>query len=580
MPQVKGYGGGQVRQAGIPAARGSAVLSPEGAGLGFGQAVTQAATMYYQDEMSRQDQVAFLEADRKLSEWENKALYDPANGALAKRGKEAFSVPDLVSKDFDATVDSISSSLSTDRQRTAFERAVSARRKDINTTLSRHVFQESRKFEEAETTAYLKNTAEAAILNSGDPSRVQLELDRGVAAIAGHATRNGLGAEYEKQARAQFISNTTVGIVDRFLANGQDRTAKEYFEKNKHLIAGDDISKVEAKMTVAIREGEGLRGGVEIWDRMGPKSDTDPVQLDRLFKEAESKYASDPGMLKAVKGAITERATIHNSAQRERSESNSSAVWNAIEKGAGLNQVRSMPEYLALPGKEKDSIKNHVIDRADVLKRRAEGNGDDALYYDLITQSSTKELQDKFLTRNLHEDRTKLSRQQFNHLVEVQAALRKGDNRGADKLLASEKQQGQIVNEALLSMKLDPTPNEKTSPEKIQQINGFRRAVREAVRAHETRTGKNATDAEVQSIVDGMIIKGVTKKRGFWFDDEKRVYELQPGENITLKATDVPRPERSKIEAALKANGKAVTDQAIVDLYTARLLKLRGTQVK
>lgn len=580
MPQVKGYGSAQVRQAGIPAARGSAVLSPEGAGLAMGQAITQAAATYYRDEVDRQDQVAFLEADRKLSEWENKALYDPANGALSKRGKEAFSVPDSVAKDFDSTVQGISSSLSTDRQRVAFERAVAARRKDINTTLSRHVFQESRKFEDAETTAYLKNAAESAVLNSHDPERVRLELDRGIAAIAGHSQRNGLGAEYEKQARSEFLSKTTVGIVERFLANGQDRTAKEYFEKNKALIAGDDITRVEAKLSVAIREGEGLRAGVEIWDRIGPKSDMDPVQLDKLFKDAESKYAGDPGMLKAVKGALTERANVHNSAQRERSESNSSAVWNAIEKGAGLNQVRSMPEYLALPGKEKDSIKNHIIDRSDVLKRRAEGQGDDALYYDLITMSSTRELQDGFLTRNLHNDRAKLSRQQFNHLVEVQAALRKGDNRGADKLLASEKQQKQIIDEALLGMKLDPTPNERTPKEKIEQINGFRRSVREAVRAHETRTGKNATDAEVQSIVDGLIIEGVTKKRGFWFDESKRVYQIQPGENIIIKATDVPRSEKTKIEAALRANGKAVTDEAIVDLYTRRLLQLRGTRAQ
>jgi hypothetical protein len=99
--------------------------------------------------------------------------------------------------------------------------------------------------------------------------------------------------------------------------------------------------------------------------------------------------------------------------------------------------------------------------------------------------------------------------------------------------------------------------------------------VREAVRSQETRSGKNATDAEVQGIVDGLMIEGVTKK-GLIFDDKKRVYQLQPGEGVTVKVTDVPRGERDKIEAALRNNNKPINDDTIVKLYQEKLLRMRG----
>lgn len=575
MPTVKGYDGPNVETAPLQGGRSSASYSSESP---LGNALSTIGGKVFADEMKRQDQVAFLESDRKLGEWENKNLYDPKSGALNKRGKDAFGVPDEVGKNFDGYVEELRKGLKNERQRVTFDRAASTRRKDINNTLSRHVFAESRKFEESETENYVANATQSAILNNNDPERVSLELGRAETAVRDFASRNGMGAEYVKQKVAQVRSNTHVGIVDRFLANGQDRTASEYFKANKVEIAGDDISKVEHKLKVATNEAEGLRGASAIWDKLGPKNDLDPVNTDKLTSEAEAKFAADPQVLKSVKQVLHERATMHNAAQRERREASSSSVWKVIEGGGTLASVRKMPEYLALPGHEQNTIKTWLIDRADAMKRRADaGEGDDALFYRLMTEASSVPLQDKFAQTNLMEHRANLSRAQFNTLINAQVSIRKGDTKETDKLLASERVQTQIVNEALLTMGLDPTLNEKGAvTDNGKQALAFRRAARESVRAHEIQSGKNATDADVQSIVDGLVIKGVTKKNIF-FDDVKRVYELQPGESLTIKADDVPRAERAQIEAALRRAGRQVTSEAVTSLYTKKLLKMRGT---
>ena len=85
-----------------------------------------------------------------------------------------------------------------------------------------------------------------------------------------------------------------------------------------------------------------------------------------------------------------------------------------------------------------------------MLGRRAAEMGLSATTRPLLRQdhrASSTPLQEGFLQRNL----TTIApsyRSQFNHLAEVQASLRKGDTKNADKLLASDRQQNNMVSEA------------------------------------------------------------------------------------------------------------------------------------
>lgn len=540
-------------------------------------AANKIAGNLYQAEIDRQNQVAFLEADRRMSEWENAALYDPKNGALNVRGKDAFGLPDTVTKAFEDQVSEVNKGLSTQTQRDAFNRSIVARRRDLGSTLSRHVFTETRRFEEAETTSYIANARNAAILNSSDPQRVSTEMARIRASVADLSRRNGYGPEYEKQRLAKEVSDTHVGIVERFLQNRNDLDAQRYFEASKSEIEASAMSVLEGKLKVAGTEAQGLRTATEIWDKLGPRNDIDAVNVDKMHEAARTMHRDNPVLLKATTQAIDERYNKHNAAQREREEQNSSTVWAAIEKGATLADVRGMPSFLALPGKMREDIKQHIVSNADAVKRRADNQGDDELFYNLMTEASSPATQAKFAQTNLMQHRPKLSYSQFTSLISVQTALRKGDDKQADKLLASETVQRQIVNDAMLQMGLDPTPKEgKTSM--VESVTTFRRAVRDAVRQHESRTQKPITDEEMQGLVDRLVIKGKVPGSGVLWDDTKRTYQLKPGEAFAIKYADVPPRERKKIEDALRRNGRAVTNEAVTTIYTRKLLESNAAQ--
>ena len=370
MPTVKLYGNQQQSLNALPNARLSAAPTAETFGADAGAKVANIGVQMYQDELLRQDQVATLEADRKLSEWELRTMYDPKQGALTKRGKDAMGLPDVVSAEFDKYTGELRNGLTTERQRVAFDRMVETRRRDVNGTLTRHVFTEVRKFDDSETENYLKNSREAAIANFNDPARITTEIERQTAAVIDYSKRNGMGAEYEKQKIALIRSDTHEGVINRMLSNGMDQAAKEYYDKFKPELTGDTATKVEKVLTVAITEGAGLRGAGEIWKQMGPKSDTDPVSLDTMRDAAEQKFGSDPKVYKAVMDQLKERAALHNGSQRERAEANEAAVWNAKNSGASLADIMKSPQYLALPGEKREQIKNSIIDRAYMLEGR------------------------------------------------------------------------------------------------------------------------------------------------------------------------------------------------------------------
>jgi hypothetical protein len=157
-----------------------------------GKAISTLGTHAYQDELLRQDQVAFLEGDRKMSAWENDALYNPQTGALSKRGKDAFAVPDEVGKAYDDYTQEVRKGLTTDRQRVAFDKAAASRRGDIDKTLAKHVFTEARKFEDTETENYVATAKQSAVNNYQDSARVDLEIARGSAASP--TTRSATGS--------------------------------------------------------------------------------------------------------------------------------------------------------------------------------------------------------------------------------------------------------------------------------------------------------------------------------------------------------------------------------------------------
>lgn len=390
MPTVR-RAARQVSTMALPGARLTAAETPEsrGAGLQVAKAGTADALarlggtvgeLGYREyakqraeSIDRANKVARLGWQNKLAEWNQTRIFDPQTGALQQQGENAFGLPEKLDADFSKYVAEIKQKLGTPEQKLAFD----ADRQNFEQTwkinVERHVGEQISRHEANEFQGVLKNSLNEATVVAHDPRLVRNALQRGLDAIQTHGPTLGMGREAQANAKATFTSSLHVAVIQNLLTNGEDRRAQVYFEETKGAIVGDALTDIEGKLDVASTEAAGTRGADAIWKTQGPKGDEAPVNLDVMSDQARSQFENDPKTLKVVLQSLRERATEHNAAQQERRASNESAVWLRYNQGAKLDDLRTMPEYLALPGATQATIRQHVVDRAYELGQRARG---------------------------------------------------------------------------------------------------------------------------------------------------------------------------------------------------------------
>jgi hypothetical protein len=126
-----------------------------------------------------------------------------------------------------------------------------------------------------------------------------------------------------------------------------------------------------------------------------------------------------------------------------------------------------------------------------------------------------------------------------------------------------------VIKSALQGMKV--TTGTKASPEDIQKANAFRGAVQ---RRYETwmsdnPDAKEMPEGEFRKMVSQMATEVVLPGTGIggFFQDSARGFEVPPGAEVAMDASDVPENDRRMIEDALTRRGIPVTDDAIVRYY-------------
>jgi hypothetical protein len=144
------------------------------------------------------------------------------------------------------------------------------------------------------------------------------------------------------------------------LAKDRPEEATKYFEKFKDEIDGQLRAELgdSAKKASAIALGESA--AAETWAKHGPAKDADPVELDKLEAKMRDQFKDNEFARTAGINALKERVAAHNSSQKEREAANVNAVMDGVRNGAGINQVRRLPEFQALPGSERLKIEEHI----------------------------------------------------------------------------------------------------------------------------------------------------------------------------------------------------------------------------
>jgi hypothetical protein len=171
----------------------------------------------------------------QISEFENQFLYDQKSGILNRRGSNAFSAPEELTKQFEKFYNAIDETLVNDEQRVNFSIMAEKARQGMAKKVSQHVSAQTFEYDKEQTQSAIANEKQIAINSFNDPERVAQSIQTQNALIDQFVADNGMSPEYAQNMKNENFSETHIGVVENLITVDGDM-AREYFEQNKSQI--------------------------------------------------------------------------------------------------------------------------------------------------------------------------------------------------------------------------------------------------------------------------------------------------------------------------------------------------------
>jgi hypothetical protein len=485
MPQVPTYGPPRVSSAPLPSARRTNLPSPDSFGAGFGKQIAAFGMSEFerivQEQRDMADQVALLNAENQLLEFERTIMRDPESGALTKRGRDSLGLPEEVGKAYQQRIAAITESLSNDRQRLAFGRVSGDRMHSTQMELQRHVFSEIQQLEQTERIAYLDNLINRATQIADNPTptmpnEIAAELQRGREAI----DRAGMGPEAAEAMKREFDTKVHMGVLSE-LADGHPTKAQAYYEAAEDEIHVDQRDRARSIIEEGTRQTNAQRT-------------TDAIMLTATSEQEALAMARDQ-LEGQLEDDVVQRLKVRwsevDQQEQRASEEQLKGFYDIIDAERSTDNI-PRAEWSDLTGAQRNSLQIYADKKATgegIVMTRAAWRFHFSLMQEAVDNPT------KFKNRNLFADaRHRLDDPRWNQVLGIWMSLRENKPGQAAEMAEQFQTKSQIVNAMFRSADI-----EANTPESDEML----RQLEERVQARMFNQGVDKlTNAEIQEEAD------------------------------------------------------------------------------
>lgn len=502
-----------------------------------------------EEHAQKADQVALLDADNQLSNLSTTL----ETQTLSRHGKDALAAGPEVQDAWSKGSAEIANGLTNDRQREAFAARADHHWNLLNETVQKHGDAEFQKYDADNTTAAIQNRLTDSVNNYNDPTRLNQNLAESKDLVTLYGQRNGESPDVIQEKATRASSSIHTGVIDRMLTDGNDITAQAYFDAHKGEMTSEDILRVEKPLEIGSTLGKAQRNRNAILSTTTNEADavTAARKIDNPREQAETE--------RLIKQDYIEKAA----ALRDQKEQTMTSAAGIIESTHSFEAIP--PSTIAtMTVQERSALREY----ADKLAGGSFIKTDLPTYDRLETMSSVPETRDKFLQLDLNTYKSKLDPGDFKHFSELQASVRKGE----DKPIFGEESKHGIVTDVLKQAGIGI--NKKGKVLDAGLVGSFRLAVDKQVNLLHEQTGRLPGPEDVTRIANEMAAKHVVSRPGFWSifgttnNENVRTFQLNPGEVPQIQSLkDVPPDAQRQIRNALTNRRLPVTEAAIVNEY-------------
>jgi hypothetical protein len=499
------------------------------------------------DEKKKADELVVTDYNTKLTQLRNKLTYDPNDGLMTKKGKDALSAPEEYHQRYDQAVEELQKGLSNDQQRSLARRITLGHKAELDDTIQKHVYAESEKYGDEVDQAALGAGVDDAILNYQNPEKLQSALDGIKGTVYRWAQRKGFGDDSDVviQKLEDATSKAHAGVVDRMLANGDDLRAKTYYDQVKSEVSGHDAVGLEKALEEGSVRGESQRQS----DTILGKHPSMTSALD------EAKKIADPKVRDAAVIRIKEEFSLQEAARRDADEKLYLKAANTIDGGGSLDQITPSEMARMAPDMRKklqEYQKSKVEGRMVATKPE--------VYYPVRLMLEDPARRDEAAKYNLLQHVNDISGDDLKSLMALQAGVKKQDEKTL-KALDGFQSDRDVVNGVLIEAGVNPKAKPNTSNGKLTAK--FYEQVDKRIMQFQAKTNKRATNEDLRKMADDLMTEVVTDHGVLW-DTKIRKFQLEPGQQYDVV---VPKADADQITRALKKRGRPVSDEEVKRIY-------------
>lgn len=397
MPSVPRRSDDQLHLRGLPSVQFQ-TEAPSGAfgGGPAAQAVGQAisglprvAMDIFMAEKEKADKTAIVDFDTKLTEHENTLLYNPKNGALATRGKNALAVYEPTRDLYQKTVQGYIGGLSNTEQRDAANRLATKRWLAIDKSLQMHQAQESQRYNLEVYQAKMNRSMDLAVASKEGPlvdgkTPVERQIKEMMDATDLMADSSGLDSVVVEQAKNKTKSDTYAAVLKSFLAENKPKAADAFFKANSKNFDAQDAAALGPVVRAKLLEQNVSMIANQSIEVKNPDGYTNLTEAVNSARALADQMKMDPVETDAAIGATLNRARIADAQYKDFLDTNDRQFFNrAIEKlksGTPLDQAQH--ELFYVEGYASG------LDNTEALKRRQQLSSlyakDESFYDDAV----------------------------------------------------------------------------------------------------------------------------------------------------------------------------------------------------
>lgn len=539
MAKLEFYRRQVVPRIATPSARGLAAVGTQA--VETAEAIARGATAFGRLSADL-DELRVEDTFNRLRDRQTDLMMNPETGFSSKRAGDAVA-PDFMTRysgDFDKAIEQLAAELPSPRQQDLFRRRAGMAKAEFDDSLMRHVLRETEQYRDNVYEGAIKTETNVAALNWRDQAKVNDSIGRIAANTALWADRRGITGDALLAAQMDNVDQIHAAVVNSALDAGDVEFAAQYIDRNRATIRAPRLVELEGKVATETDLRASARIADDVIRSFGRRipSETEVRQKVREIAGDNVRVRDD-----ATQEALAQVGSMLRDRERREQEV-MAAVYGRLEANGG--NLAALPASLraSIPGDKLGAVRTY----ANGLRGGGKVETDWDTYYKLRTNPAL------LRSTNLMSLRDRLEDSEFKELVKLQ-----GEATDTPDVAQTEIQTTlQRMNMRLTEMGLDPSP--KPGTQQAKRVAQAWSTLDANIREQEAAAARKLTPEQRNAAID-RLFANVEVRGSLFGTTDVALFELEPGKEIVT--VTVPEFDRRQITAALRAQGKEVTEANI-----------------